>query len=66
MDHRGSPSWNDMTDSRAVADYRREIIREIERRIADLATRLISGPVALQRFRLWLLARAEEKKEGAE
>jgi hypothetical protein len=52
-----------MTDSRAAADERQAIVREIDRRIADLANRMNFGFVALEELRLWVLARGE--KEGA-
>ena len=46
-----------MTDSRAVADVLREIVREIDRRLEDLRNRTCLGFVALEQFRLWLSTR---------
>ena len=55
-----------MTDSRAVADVLREIVRELDRRVADPANRACMGTVALQQLRLWLLTRPEVGKDGEE
>lgn len=55
-----------MTLARAVADERREIVCEIDRRVADLRNRTIFGFVALEQFKLWLLARAEKEREESE
>lgn len=52
-----------ITPARAVADYRREIIAEIDRRIADLKNRACYGFVALEQFRLWVLTEPEEKEK---
>ena len=51
-----------MTLSRAAADERQAIIREIDRRLADLANRTCPGFVALEQLRLWIVTR--EGKEG--
>lgn len=55
-----------MTLARAIADDRREIIREIDRMRDNLANRTCPGFVLLDRLRLWLLARAEKEKEKTE
>lgn len=53
-----------VTDTRAAADERRAIIREIDRMRDNLANRACPGFALLDRLKLWLLARNE--KEGAE
>jgi len=53
-----------MTDSRAAADQRQVIIREIDRMLADVAIRAVYGPVALQKLRLHLVTESEKEKEN--
>lgn len=51
-----------MTPSRAAADERAVILREIDRMLEALAYRSCSGIMALAKLRLWLALRGE--KEG--
>ncbi len=51
-----------MTDSRASADERQAIVREIDRRLEDVTNRSVAAFVALEKLRLWIVMR--EEKEG--
>ena len=53
-----------MTDSRAAADERQAIVREIDRRLEDVTNRSVVAFVALERLRLWIVLRGEKEKEA--